>query len=511
MKALRCLTALLALTATLLLPVCAQDPPALPPLEEAIIQAVTYGQELVLTDYTIQGEDLEETYNRLYDTGRLPWYAEYSIQYSYNRFTGVVMVVPPQQLDPAVYDRDLYEQKVAEILAACVFPGMTDWQIALSLHDYLVAHSVYDASLELGTGYDLVVNGTATCAGYATAYMDLMNRVGIPCHQIVCEAMNHAWNQVQLDGVWYHADLTWDDPTPDNVGLARHTNFLVSDRDFLEAETNPHYDWETDIACTATDFADAFWREEISPVCFVSAEVCYYLRYADKSNSLIRRNATTGEETVIYTHPMVSIQGEENRYTLRHGGLSLRDGRFYFATLDGAASVAMDGSDFRREYSYDTSNGRYVMSCIAGGDTLTLSVTDIKHNTENVQVPLAAANGHTHSYEATQEAATCNAPGYQVNTCACGVTYRSHMTPPTGHDLEKTGSRIASFFSSGYTAGKCRVCGETQTQILPRVDFILWFREHMALGIALVVLVMLVLHTVLFTIPGWIIRRLRRR
>ena len=509
MKPFRYLTAFLALAAILLLPVSAQEPPAPKPLEEAIIEAVTYDRELVLTDYNILGDELETIYDRLCDSGQLPWYAVGNIEYSYNRFTEVAMVLPAQNLDPAVYDRSLYEQKVSEILAACVFPGMADWQIALSVHEYLVTHTVYDSTLTRSTGYDLIVDGIATCAGYARAYMDLMNRAGVPCQQIICEPMNHAWNLVQISGQWYHADLTWDDPTPDSAGLSRHTHFLRSDLDYTQAESNPHHSWESDILCTATDFADAFWREEISPVCFASAEICYYLRYADKCNSLIRRNMATGEETVLYTHPMVSIPGEENRFTLRHGGLTLRGGRLYFSTLDGAVSVDTEGKDLRREYTYDTSNSRYVLGCFAGEDTLSLCITDTKNNTETVTVPLTPLSGHTHSYEATSVAPSCTAPGYRVNSCDCGVTYRSHMTPPSGHDLQKTHSKTATFFSSGYTIGQCRLCGEAQTQQFPRIDFILWFQSNQVLGIGLIVLAVLAGDLLLFVLPGWLIRRIR--
>ena len=40
---------------------------------------------------------------------------------------------------------------------------------------------------------------------------------------------DHAWNIVNLDGVWYNVDLTWDDGEGDNV---LYTYFLKSNADF---------------------------------------------------------------------------------------------------------------------------------------------------------------------------------------------------------------------------------------------------------------------------------------
>ena len=39
----------------------------------------------------------------------------------------------------------------------------------------------------------------------------------------------HAWNLVQLDGQWYHLDVTWNDPLPDRGNEVRYGYFLVSD------------------------------------------------------------------------------------------------------------------------------------------------------------------------------------------------------------------------------------------------------------------------------------------
>lgn len=45
------------------------------------------------------------------------------------------------------------------------------------------------------------------------------------------------WNLVKLDGTWYHADPTWDDPVPDVPGRAQYHYFLKSDKTMAKDHT----------------------------------------------------------------------------------------------------------------------------------------------------------------------------------------------------------------------------------------------------------------------------------
>ena len=77
-----------------------------------------------------------------------------------------------------------------------------------------------------------VIYGEALCEGYSKTFAYLCQSVGIPC---VCvhgygNGGDHMWNMVQLDGEWYHVDVTWDDPiTTTGEQLCRYTYFLLSD------------------------------------------------------------------------------------------------------------------------------------------------------------------------------------------------------------------------------------------------------------------------------------------
>ena len=57
------------------------------------------------------------------------------------------------------------------------------------------------------------------CEGYSKAFKLICDRVGIPCILDTGVAIlnanhseYHMWNRIQIDGVWYGMDCTWDDP-----------------------------------------------------------------------------------------------------------------------------------------------------------------------------------------------------------------------------------------------------------------------------------------------------------
>ena len=65
--------------------------------------------------------------------------------------------------------------------------------------------------------------------------------MGLNNYRVASEA--HTWNAVEIDGKWYHLDLTWDDPVtvgvPD-LNLLEHSFFLISTKDLLNYNTGQH-------------------------------------------------------------------------------------------------------------------------------------------------------------------------------------------------------------------------------------------------------------------------------
>ncbi len=132
----------------------------------------------------------------------------------------------------------LLEAKVDYVLSYVVHSGMTEFQKAKAIHDYLVLHTRYDIDNYYndtipplsGSAYGILVLGTGVCDGYAKAYLLLTRRAGLHTVKVTGNVDRglHAWNIIRINGSYYQVDVTWDDPVPDSGGL-RHKYFLISD------------------------------------------------------------------------------------------------------------------------------------------------------------------------------------------------------------------------------------------------------------------------------------------
>ena len=99
--------------------------------------------------------------------------------------------------------------------------SMTNFDVELYIHNYLVNKCKYDTSYKAENAHNMygaLVNGVAVCEGYAYAFQHLSRLAGIQCITVkgVLKTENksesHAWNMVELDGSYYHIDVTSDDP-----------------------------------------------------------------------------------------------------------------------------------------------------------------------------------------------------------------------------------------------------------------------------------------------------------
>ena len=453
-------------------------------LEEVIVDCCVYDISADISRFDITREELDQLFQKLKTTGKLPWYIHPTYYCNYDMDTGIILSFDPTHL---AFDQTLYEQKVADILDKCVMEGMEDWQIALSIHDYLAANAAYDETLATRTGYHLLVEGHSVCSGYTEAYQDLMNRAGIPCVSVASDSMNHIWNLVNIDGSWYHVDLTWADPTSDTYGQVNHAYFLVTDEE-ISAGENPHHDWQTDITCTDTRFSDAFWRDVTSQICYTDADTCYFIREKDWDNHVYKRQESADRESVLYTDKCTYINIGQGEYCYAHTGLSLWNGRLYFCSMKEVISMLPDGTDRQTVLRYDTkANKKYLGGCFVKNDTAYLTLRDHEGNTTSQEDALASSGYHTHSFTQTVTEPTCLETGITRSVCGCGLECTSKPTAATGHNYVRTETKKATVFEDGYGVDTCSGCGDTVTETLPRPAVLSWIGATTLLYTGLVV------------------------
>ena len=159
---------------------------------------------------------------------------------------------------------DEIDQKLASIYALVDDPGMTDFDKALVIHDYLVSHAYYDISCTYFTSYGVLVAGKGVCQSFAGAYMYLMHHLGIDAYFVPCETMKHGWNVIRIDGALYNVDTTWD---LGSYTGADHTHFLFNN-DEMDALGYTYIDEELLYICNSTRYSNTERRRATSPVVF---------------------------------------------------------------------------------------------------------------------------------------------------------------------------------------------------------------------------------------------------
>ncbi|MBQ7541215.1 MAG: hypothetical protein IJT44_02875 [Clostridia bacterium] len=157
--------------------------------------------------------------------------------------------------------------EVAEGIVAKANAQSTAFERERVVHDSLIAlcgYSDIEGNNFKNTIYGALVGENAACEGYAKTAKYLLDLLGIPCFVVHgsstppgSRTQSHMWNVVQLDGEWYHLDLTWDDPVMENGGsMIRYTYFNVTDAQIKKT----HADFDALVECTAT--ADNFFVHE---------------------------------------------------------------------------------------------------------------------------------------------------------------------------------------------------------------------------------------------------------
>ena len=130
----------------------------------------------------------------------------------------------------------------------------------LIVHDRLIAMCAYsddNAYAYRNTIYGVLCGGYAACSGYAKAAKYIFDLLQIPCYVVAgistppgSTSDSHLWNIIQIDGRFYHLDLTWDDPVVETgSSLIHHTYFNLTDAAISET----HSAFSGTDPCTAVE------------------------------------------------------------------------------------------------------------------------------------------------------------------------------------------------------------------------------------------------------------------
>lgn len=124
------------------------------------------------------------------------------------------------------------------------------------VHDWLVNNNTYNTAAAGSASYSSnspweavsalgLSSDGPVCEGYARAFKLVCDKLNIHCVLVSGQGNggDHMWNYVQLDGIWYFIDVTWDDPS--NVEMLSFEHFLlggsskhVNNSQFIHSESS---------------------------------------------------------------------------------------------------------------------------------------------------------------------------------------------------------------------------------------------------------------------------------
>ena len=130
-------------------------------------------------------------------------------------------------------------KRVDEVLQSLdITDNSSDYDVIRAIYDYVCANVTYDyANLPNDdyklkyTAYAALINKTAVCNGYTMLMSRMLTQAGISCRMILGDkssGCDHAWNIVEIDGIYYNLDATWDAGTSPE----KYDYFLRGENDF---------------------------------------------------------------------------------------------------------------------------------------------------------------------------------------------------------------------------------------------------------------------------------------
>lgn len=304
-------------------------------------------EEIDVSTYQVEYEDFTEIVQDLMNSSAELFHvsSHYSL-YTDRSDVYVLSYIPEYNFDEAetFRMREEFNAVVSHILSG-MNPDWSDKEKALYVHDTLTSQCEYDESMQKYDAYSLLVDGTSVCQGYTLAYNYLMERVGIPCASVPSSEMKHIWNQIAIDGTWYHVDLTYDDPLTDIPGAAMHDNFLLSDTGI---QKTGHKNWVSIYPCRdiSYDDADYFWKSSMAPF-QNDGNHWYFVESSDdgQGNAGIYQWNPADDATERFldlSQEKWQIGSSNHSYSSKFTGLGIWNGTVYFNTAKDIRFFSVD-------------------------------------------------------------------------------------------------------------------------------------------------------------------------
>ncbi len=220
--------------------------------------AVAYNTSAFTLVNALTSDELSDTMNSVFNDHPELFWLNTSYQYGYNSSNQVVKV----QLSYGISESELESAKTAyDSAIATIVSGASAYsseiEIELYVHDAICDLATYNSNADLNqSAYSALVNGSTVCAGYARAFQNICQELGLTCYYLTgtADGGDHAWNIISIDGNFYNVDVTWDDSISESYGSSVYTYFNLTD-DAIGTDHTRGTLASKLPSCTATDMS----------------------------------------------------------------------------------------------------------------------------------------------------------------------------------------------------------------------------------------------------------------
>ncbi len=392
---------------------------------------ITSSKEELLDYITVGGTSLSISEDALFDTG-----GQITVQISMKDNPYHERIVDSWSVRPTSSDTQFKESmtylmaskgayelyvKEKEILNQIITEDMNEAEKILAVHDWLAKNVTYDITLSNESYYmeSAILKGKAVCGGYTQAFRDFMILLNIPCQYVRSDSMNHAWNQVQIEGEWYWLDVTWDDL--DGREICCYDFFLNSG---VRAE-----DEEGGVSeCTGRKWQGLVFEK-------------YYVNSNETMWDMML-NQSKKEEIFLVFHSL------EDYTLLWEKGFASRYG----------AEISFSTTDYQNISVNDAVYNSFLVVRIVNTDDIIAYVKEEQELYES----------HEHVYTTIVTEPGCEKNGYTQYSCECGYSYSSDFVPNLGGHVwsEWIITREPTETETGSKTRTCTRCNHIVTQIL---------------------------------------------
>ena len=160
----------------------------------------------------------------------------FNLTYGMTTMTDIILSFPYDTATISACEKKLAQvrEQIRRLAQTCV----TDREKVLMVAEYVVRNTEYQIDhVRNQNAAASLCYGIAQCSGYSKAVKYLLDYLDIPCIYVTGDADDgrggsgpHAWNMVQLDGEYYHLDVTFmDGSNPDERGALRQVYLFYDD------------------------------------------------------------------------------------------------------------------------------------------------------------------------------------------------------------------------------------------------------------------------------------------